>query len=147
MSETDSLAKSLWQVATASEKGRPIIIRFRVHVPIGVQTDNFPTLVKILWSYDGSVRNGLPGTEDRDRHVEFEEATRSLNENDKLGFLMLVVTGNSRKEWTHYVSNLDAWLACLSELVGSHDAYPIELGTMQDPAWTAWRDVASRGRH
>src|SRR5262245_6687514 len=147
MPETDSLAKSLWQVATASDEGHPIIIRFRVQVPIGVQTDNFPTLVKIHWSYDGSARNGLPGTEDQDRHVEFEEATRPINENEKLGFLMLVVTGNSRKEWIHYVKDLDAWLACLSELVGSHDTYPIEIGTMEDPAWKAWRNVASHALH
>jgi hypothetical protein len=56
---------------------------------------------------------------------------------------MLVVTGNSRKEWIFYTNDISAWLDRLNQLLAGHHAYPIEIQTDTDPAWSTWRGVAA----
>ena len=55
---------------------------------------------------------------------------------------MLVVTGNSRKEWIFYANDVSVWLERFNDLLASHPAYPIEIETDADPDWATWRGVA-----
>jgi hypothetical protein len=142
-SASDSLTQDIWATATGKEGALPLIFRFRMHIPTSViSTTDFPVLINVYWRYDGSGNNGLPPLQENERQITFEDAITPLDEQEHLAYLMLVVTGNSRKEWIFYAREFEAWLARLNEVLHGHDVYPIEIETSHDPAWTTWRDVA-----
>ncbi len=140
----DALQQDTWATATGTEDDLSLVFRFRQHMPLAVrQASDVPSLINVYWGYDGSESNGMPPSDHYDRQIAFEEAIVPLDEEDRLGFLMLVITGNSRKEWIFYANDVDAWLARFNELLSGHSVYPIEIETGDDPDWTAWRGVAA----
>ena len=139
----DSLAQDIWATATGSEDGLPLIFRFRQHLPVAIRSStDFPTLINVYWRYVGNDSNGMPSAEDNEQQILFEDAIDSIDEQDGLGYLMLVVTGNSRKEWIFYTNDVPAWLDRFNALLTGHAVYPIEIETSTDPDWSTWRDVA-----
>ncbi|MBS0432407.1 MAG: DUF695 domain-containing protein [Proteobacteria bacterium] len=135
--------QDVWATATGKEDGLPLIFRFRMHMPLAVsRISDFPILINVYWSYDGSSNNGMPPPEDNERQIAFEDAITPLDGEEHLAYLMLVVTGNSRKEWIFYAQNFELWLARMNDLLSGHSLYPIQIETNDDPDWAAWRDIA-----
>lgn len=144
----DPLSQDVWATATGRDDDFPLIFRFRQHMPIAINaTNGFPTLVNIYWRYDGSGNHGMPLPDDSEQQVQFEDAIASLDAQDGLGYLMLVVTGNSRKEWIFYCNDIPAWLDRFNDLLVGHPVYPIEIETSTDREWSTWREVAVCAQH
>lgn len=142
------LSQDIWATATGGEKNLPIVFRFRQHMPVSINgLNDFPFLIHVRWRYDGTGNNGMPSRDDNRRQIELEDAIASLDEQDGLGYLMLVVTGNSRKEWIFYSSDIPAWLNRFNELLASHPRYPVEIETSTDQEWSTWKDVAVCAQH
>jgi hypothetical protein len=140
----DSLDQDIWATATGQENQLPLVFRFRQHLPVSVKrTGDFPTLVNVYWRFDGSNSNGMPPSVENEHQISFEDAIASIDGADGFGYLMLVVTGNSRKEWIFYANDISAWLDRFNQLLAGHKAYPIEIRTDADPDWSTWRGVAA----
>ena len=144
----DTLNQDIWATATGQENELPLVFRFRQHIPVAVSSSaDFPTLINIYWRYDGTNNNGMPPYDDNEQQIKFEDAIAPLDEQDRLGYLMLVVTGNSRKEWIFYANDIPAWLERFNDLLAGHTVYPIEIETDSDPEWSTWREVAVCAQH
>jgi Family of unknown function (DUF695) len=144
----DSLSQDTWATATGREDDLPLIFRFRQHIPVAVhRSADFSTLINIYWRYDGTANNGMPPSEDNEHQIEFEDAMAPIDEQDGLGYLMLVVTGNSRKEWIFYTNDVSVWLDRFNEILVGHAVYPVEIETSTDPNWSTWKGVAVCAQH
>ncbi len=77
-------------------------------MPTGVKEVDFANRVVVLWRYS-SPTNGMPDAETNNAHIAFEDALEELDVNGA-GRLVLVVTGNQRKEWYWYVKDFDGWM-------------------------------------
>lgn len=133
-----ALAQDRCFTATGQEDGKPLIFRGLGRVPAGVKEADLATRVAILWRYK-SHANGMPDAETNDAQIAFEDALEPLDASDT-SRLMLVVTGNGRKEWHWYVKDFDAWMVLLNQRLAQYAAYPIEITYSYEPAWSLYKD-------
>jgi hypothetical protein len=124
--------------AEGEQDGRPILFRGLQAIPAGIATSELPHLVSITWAYehDGV---GMPDPDLHQLHNDFEDLLDPLDHN-AIGRLVLVVTGNGRKEWHWYVRDVGAWLASVNEVLAGTPVLPIELTTRLQPDWRLFRE-------
>ena len=130
-----------WFTAMGEEEGLPLVFRGRQSVPSGVDESDYPSLVSIFWPYEPD-NNGMPDAETNDAQIELEDA---LEELDAAGvsLLMLVVTGNGRKEWHWYVCDVGSWMEELNRLLADHPVFPIEIENRHEPDWAMYHGFIS----
>ncbi len=92
-----SKKRDIWATATGSEAGYPTIYRNRQDLPVRYKAGTLQCAMRVVWPYDGSQNNGMPLGSTNEAQVGFEDAITRLTEGPS-SFLMLVLTGNSRKE-------------------------------------------------
>lgn len=138
---TSAIAENMYFTAQGSEEGKPIIYRSMHSVPTGEKESNFPNLINIYWRFDKS-NNGMPDSQSNEKQIEFENTIAALDTNG-VSHLMLVVTGNGRKEWIWYVKNTESWMEKFNELLSSQEMYPIEIEFQKDPEWSTYHNFLS----
>ncbi len=139
---SDAVAQNIYFTAQGEQDGKPVIYRSMEKVPAGQAEKDFPTLVNISWPYAADANNGMPDASTNADHIAFEDAIESLDQNG-VGHLMLVVTGNGRKEWFWYVKDSAGWMAKLNELLVGHKVYPLEIATEHQPDWSTYHHFVS----
>ncbi|QDP01299.1 DUF695 domain-containing protein [Thalassotalea sp. PS06] len=137
--QSNALAENLYFTAQGEQGGQPVIYRSMQDVPEGARESDYPTLVNIYWGYDNSENNGMPDSETNDKQIAFEDAISSLDSTG-ISHLMLVITGNGRKEWVWYVKDPAIWMSKFNQLLSSHQIYPIEIEIQKDPQWSTYHD-------
>ena len=135
-------ADNLYFTATGEEDGLPVIYRSVKEVPDGAIESDYPNLISIYWRYDGASSNGMPDAATNDQQINFEAALDHL---DKTGIshLMLVVTGNNRKEWLWYVRDIEDWMSNFNQALNEESTYPIEIENNDDPQWLIYHNFVA----
>lgn len=137
-----SAAENIYFTAQGEQDGKPVIYRSMVKVPEGQKEADYPTLINIYWPFEVDANNGMPDGQTNEDQITFEDALDQLDHHG-VSHLMLVVTGNGRKEWIWYVKDVEGWLGKFNELLSDHKVYPIEIEINQDPKWTTYHDFVS----
>lgn len=135
---TTANSEDTYFTAQGEEDGKPLVFRSLQNVPSGLRASEMPHLVSITWRYehDGS---GMPDAETNEQQIEFEDALASLDTNET-SRLMLVVTGNGRKEWHWYVRDIGRWMESLNRLLSGHPVFPLEISDSYQPDWKLYRN-------
>jgi len=136
---SDAIAENLYFTAQGEQDGKPVIYRSLERVPNNQKESDYPNLINIYWSYDVDVNNGMPDPKTNNNQIKFEDAIESLDQAG-ISHLMLVVTGNGRKEWIWYVKDVAGWMNQLNEKLAGHDVYPIEIQINEDPEWSTYHN-------
>lgn len=136
------MEQNLYFTAQGEENGKPIIYRSLHAVPFGERESDFPYLINIYWAFDAESNNGLPDAISNEAQIEFENHLESLDSNG-ISHLMLVVTGNGRKEWVWYVSNIESWMDEFNNLLSDCPVYPIEIENDLDPEWNTYHNFVA----
>jgi uncharacterized protein DUF695 len=127
-----------WTLARSDEDGKPVAFRFRSIVPAGVRTADYPHLINIYWRFDGTDTNGMPTPELYDRMARLETLLEAI-EGPGLGYLVLSITGNGRKEWIWYVADKDRYMARVNEVFSREaEPFPVEFESAPDPDWNSY---------
>lgn len=132
----------IWFTAQGEEDNKPLIFRGREHIPADVTESDYPFLLSIYWPYDAVNESGMPDEETEEAHVDFEDALNKLD-SPNLGFLMLIVTGNGRKEWHWYVVNDEVWMNRFNELLADYPVFPIQIEADNEPDWALYHSFIS----
>lgn len=135
-------ADDIYFTATGQEEGKPLIFRSLKDVPEGIDQADFPYRISIIWRYDAEIRNGMPDPDENNGQIEFEDALVHLEANT-ISRLMLVVTGNGRKEWHWYVQDVEGWMKEFNQALAGRPAYPIEITDTLDPDWSLYRNFVT----
>jgi hypothetical protein len=135
----------MWATATGEEEGLPTIYRYRQNRPFAIGGTPYSSALRVVWEFDASVRNGMPPQETNELQVSFEHALAPVGEGD-VGFLMLVFTGNGRKEWLYYVTDPGVWVDRLNTLLLEHQPYPLQIEDWPDGDWSTWQNFADTVR-
>jgi len=135
-------AENIYFTATGEQEGRPVIYRSMQSVPAGEKESDFPTLINIYWPFEKEENNGMPDQNTNEKQIAFEDAIASLDVNGT-SHLMLVVTGNGRKEWIWYVKDSNKWMNKLNELLTGHEVYPIQIEMEKDSEWSTYHNFVS----
>lgn len=134
--------ESLWFTANGEEDGKPLIFRGRQAAPAGVTESDYPFLMTVYWPYDPANEQGMPDGTTNVAQVEFEDAVSDLDL-PGLSILMLVVTGNGRKAWHWYASDVDAWMEKLNDLLMHYPEVPISIENSPEPDWILYHGFMS----
>jgi hypothetical protein len=129
-----------WVIARTEEQGSRVLFRYRAIAPARTTPVDYPDLINIYWRFDGSGSGGMPSSAMADRMVSLEKLLDTI-EDPAVGFLMVAITGNNRKEWIWYVSNRDTFVTKLNGLLGGLEPFPIELEAGSDPNWDNYRHL------
>ncbi len=122
-----------WCVAQAERNGQPLLIRFRSQRPSGVKPAAYPFLISATWSYQAN-ELGMPGPEDMERMAQFEDALESVLEASPSAYLMVVLTGNSERDWLWYSREEAETMRQVNQALKGHKRYPVQFSVQQDPA-------------
>ncbi len=139
---SEAIAENTYFTAQGKQDGKPIVYRSMERVPEGQKESDYPTLINIYWPFELDANNGMPDTQTNEAQINFEDALDQLDQNG-VSHLMLVVTGNGRKEWIWYVRDVEGWMNKLNELLAGHKVYPIEIEINQDPDWSTYHNFVS----
>lgn len=134
--------ENIYFMAEGEEDGKPLIFRSLHHIPSGIIESDYPNLVTISWYYEPENESGMPDTETNNIQIELEEALEALD-SPGVSLLMLVVTGNGRKEWHWYVLDVDAWINKLNELLADYPPFPIQIENHYQPDWALYHTFIS----
>lgn len=130
-------AEETYFTANGFEDGKALV--FRGKYAKGVVKSDYPYLLRIYWSYLDINESGMPDASTMDSQFEFEEDILKLETND-LGHLVLVATGNSRKEWVWYVKNPIVWHKKLNQVLKDKQTYPLKIVEIYQPDWDLYSD-------
>jgi hypothetical protein len=128
-----------WAIAHAEEDGTPVLFRFRSDLPVK-DTANFPYLVSILWHYDGTRNGGMPDDRTLAQMNRIEDALDPIDESGE-AFLMIVVTGNNRREWIWYTHDRDRYMALVNRAMPRQPKFPVDFATSEDPTWLTYLSI------
>ena len=137
----EASADNLYFTATGEEDGNPLIFRSLHSIPSGVEEADYPYLISIYWPYQ-SQGKGMPNAETNDSQILFEDSLVHL---DKLGIshLMLVVTGNGRKEWHWYAADVEHWMQLFNKALTDQPVFPIDIENSKQPNWSLYHNFVS----
>lgn len=140
--KTQNEREDIYFTATGEEDGRPLIFRGRQHIPSGILESDYPTLVTIYWDYEPGTESGMPDENTQTSQDELEDALIVLDDQE-CSFLMLVVTGNGRKEWHWYVHDFNDWMSKLTRALSAYSPFPIEIENDHQPDWAPYHNFIS----
>jgi hypothetical protein len=136
------MPEDIWFTANGEEDGKPLVFRSRQNVPSDVVESDYPTHVSVFWPYKSANESGMPDEETNDGQIILEDAFQPLVSSG-VSVLMLVVTGNGRKEWHWYVSDVAKWMEVLNESLVGHPEFPIEIESSHEPDWVLYHGFMS----
>ncbi|RPE30111.1 uncharacterized protein DUF695 [Acinetobacter sp. BIGb0102] len=125
-------AEETYFTAKGFENGKVLV--FRGKYAEGIVKSNYPYLLRIYWHYSDINKSGMPDSPTMGAQFDFEEDISKLDTKD-LGQLVLVVTGNSRKEWVWYVKNPIVWKKKFNKVLKGKKIYPIKIVETYQPDW------------
>jgi len=130
-----------WLIAETEEDGMPIIYRVRQNIPADLKIADYPHLVCVVWEYQTTIANGLPGGEVVEQQNTFEDALDDFIEKGGDSEHMVIVTGNGRKEWLWYAKDPDTWIEGFGEALSGQPPFPVEIQGYDAEGWKAYNEL------
>ena len=116
-----------WAISVGEKDGRTVVIRKRTRPPTGLNPDDYPHSVEVLWRFDGSATAGMPPPEVHGLLVACEDMFLRL-EGPATGILGLSITGNGQREWVWYVADAAVFTRKIGELLSkARQPFPLEV--------------------
>jgi Family of unknown function (DUF695) len=140
--EAQSTTEEQWSVAQAVNNGKPVLIRFRIQRPTGIEPAAFPFLLSATWSYQ-SDETGFPGQEELALMGKFEDALAVL-EASNTAHLMVVLTGNGDRDWLWYTRGEAEAMRQVNRALKGQPRYPVQFSVQPDPSWSAYAQFETK---
>ena len=132
---TDKVSPAAWGTAVSEDRrhGHAVIFRYTSE-PFDDSTRlSQQNLIRLIWQHYGEA--GMPHSETCQRMDALEDAIALAGETDGFASLVLVSTGENRREWTYYVGPTTEFMNRLNCGLADQPRYPIEIRISEDPEW------------
>ncbi len=94
----------------------------------------YPDMIEIVWPYKGDDK-GMPSADDDKFMNDVAFKLAEAEEADKTAYMVALYTGNNIFTMTFYTSDIERFAAVLNETLSCYEQLPIDIGTLEDPAW------------
>jgi hypothetical protein len=136
------LANIGWLVGESKQNDKVLLLKVRNEIPASASPAKYPTAIEMHWKYTSDSR-GMPAESVLSQFARFEADVDPL-QGDRLGYLMVIVTGNGERRWLWYVADPAAFAAGLSRLIPGHP-FPITLNAAAiEPDWKTYRTMREK---
>jgi hypothetical protein len=123
-------------------KDKRLLVKVRNQIPASTSTANYPHAIEMHWRYAPDSL-GMPAEKVVAQIAKFE-ATIDPIQGDRVGYLMMIVTGNGERTWLWYVADPKAFGAALNRFAPGHP-YPITVNIAQkEPDWKTYRTMREK---
>ncbi|AMM50219.1 hypothetical protein TH61_02185 [Rufibacter sp. DG15C] len=130
-----------WTMAEGESSGTPFFLRFRPHLQDFVNTQQYTKRLIILWNYTSEDDYLFPTPEDADVMADVEEKLIEKLEEEAQTVLAFVYTGQDRREWHWYTTDVAAAQEQLNEALHQFDQLPLELTVEEDADWDQYLSI------
>ena len=137
--------KDQWSVATGSDAGFPMIVRFRNQIPSGVHPADYPHLMAVSWEYQPQT-NGMPSSEVTQRMEELEDLLDKGLEANREAFMTVAVTCKGRREWQWYARDDNEFMTLFNSALAGKPPFPVQISHQHDKEWAAYRRIQEGAR-
>src|SRR5262249_3378418 len=132
-----SVTEDPWSTAQGKRNGQPLLIRYRSERPRGVEATAFPFLLSATWAYKPN-EFGLPSAKEMESMDTFEDALASSLEESQTAHLMVILTGDSERDWLWYTRGEEDAMRQVNQALKGHKRYPVQFSVQKDRAWKAY---------
>lgn len=130
-----------WTCAEGENEGTPFLLRFRPHLQDFIATNKYNKRLTISWHYNSDDISLMPSDDEMKLMRDVENALVHDLEDDVQSVLAFVYTGQNKKEWHWYSSDMNETGKRLNESLSNFDRLPIELTTAEDPDWNEYNSA------
>jgi Family of unknown function (DUF695) len=131
-----------WIVTTSKQHDHLLLLKVRAEVPADVQPAKYPNAVEMHWKYVPDSK-GMPAEKVITQIAKFE-ATLDPLQGDRVGYLMMIVTGSGERTWLWYAADPKAFATELNQLIPGHP-FPITLNAAaKEPDWKTYRALREK---
>ncbi len=81
---------------------------------------------------------GLPSAEEMESMDKFEDALASSLEGSQTAHLMVILTGDSERDWLWYTRGEEEAMREVNQALKGHNRYPVQFSVQKDRAWKAY---------
>src|SRR4051794_4239519 len=131
-----------WIVTTSKQHDHLLLLKVRAEVPADVQPAKYPNAVEMHWKYAPDSK-GMPAEKVVTQIAKFE-ATLDPLQGDRVGYLMMIVTGSGERTWLWYAADPKAFAKELNQLIPGHP-FPITMNAAaKEPDWKTYRAMREK---
>jgi hypothetical protein len=131
-----------WIVNTSKQHDHLLLLKVRNEVPADVQPAKYPNALEMHWKYAPDAK-GMPPEKVVTQIAKFE-ATLDPLQGDRVGYLMMIVTGSGERTWLWYTADPRAFARELNELIPGHP-FPVTLNAAaKEPDWKTYRAMREK---
>jgi hypothetical protein len=131
-----------WVTTISKVKDNLLSVKVRNDIPADAQPAKYPNAIEMHWKYPPDAK-GLPSEKVLTQIAKLEAALDPI-QGDKVGYLMMIVTGAGERTWLWYVADPKAFAASLNRLIPGHP-FPITLNAAaKEPDWKTYRAMRDK---
>jgi hypothetical protein len=131
-----------WVVIPSKKEDKLLLLKVRNEIPSDVQPANYPTAIEMHWKYAPDSK-GMPSEKVVTQIARFEAAIGPI-EGDRVGYLMMIVTGTGERTWLWYTADPKAFARELNRLLPGHP-FPIALNVGEKEVdWKTYRAMRTK---
>jgi len=131
-----------WIVTTSKQHDHLLLLKVRSEMPADVQPAKYPNAVEMHWKYAPDSK-GMPAEKVVTQIAKFE-ATLDPIQGDRVGYLMMIVTGSGERTWLWYAADPKAFAKELNKLIPGHP-FPITINAAgKESDWKTYRAMRDK---
>ena len=131
-----------WAVTASTKNDHLMILKVRNEIPPEAKPAQYPNAIEMHWTYAPDAK-GMPTDLEISQMAKLEAALDPI-QGDRVGYLMIIITGNSDRTWIWYVADPKTFGAALNRLIPGHP-FPITLhASASEPDWKTYRAMREK---
>lgn len=133
-----------WFVSTSELEGQQIITRGRRHLTSVIESGKYDERIEVEWDYKPMSNDGMPTIEQDKFMNEVAFKLADAMEAEKMAYLTATYTGRSKFFIIFYTRDIEKFAQILHHVLDNYEQLPIQIGRIQDPNWTEYKEMLKR---
>ena len=100
----------------------------------------FKYRVTVGWDYERR-SDGMPCDADAEMMEKATDALQKEFGKDKVAYMTGIYTGDGRRDWIFYTTNLNIFGKVFNRALENLDAMPLSIEAEEDPDWAEYREM------
>lgn len=130
-----------WAAAQGEEEEKPSFLLYRPNLLPFVSDGRYIKMMTLVWNYNVTNDSMLPNEFQIEEMKLVEERLANDLESDVQAVLAFSITGNGRKEWVWYSTDIEETRSRVKEALAAFNELPIEMSDEHDPKWIAYFEI------
>ena len=129
-----------WTAPAIAESGRTVLVTGRDYMDEVIAKNKYVNRITVSLDYD-ALPTGMPSDGDAELMQQVTDAFMSAFKRDKVAYLTGIYTGDGKREWVFYTSNLFIFQKVFNRALENLPLIPLVIEAEADPEWNEYREM------